>query len=123
VHGNWKFDNLGSHPDGRTILLDWGENTGRAPGLFDLAWYLAINCRRLPESKEDAIEHYRAALSALGIATADWWDRQVSLALIGAFLQLGWEKALGPYDDELRWWDESIQRGATALSTASTSRP
>ena len=24
VHGDWKAGNLGSHPDGRTILLDWG---------------------------------------------------------------------------------------------------
>ena len=23
VHGNWKLGNLGRHPDGRTILLDW----------------------------------------------------------------------------------------------------
>jgi hypothetical protein len=23
VHGDWKMGNLGSHPDGRTILLDW----------------------------------------------------------------------------------------------------
>jgi aminoglycoside phosphotransferase (APT) family kinase protein len=24
IHGDWKFGNLGAHPDGRTILLDWG---------------------------------------------------------------------------------------------------
>ena len=58
VMGNWKLDNLGTDPEGRTILLDW-EMPGRGPALTDLAWYLAINCRRLPHSKEEAIATYR----------------------------------------------------------------
>ena len=49
VMGNWKLDNLGTDPEGRTILLDW-EMPGRGPALTDLAWYLAINCRRLPQA-------------------------------------------------------------------------
>ena len=36
IHGDWKFGNLGAHPDGRTILLDWGW-PGRAAPLTDLA--------------------------------------------------------------------------------------
>jgi hypothetical protein len=28
VHGDWKAANLGSHPDGRTVLLDFGEAPG-----------------------------------------------------------------------------------------------
>ncbi len=53
VHGNWKLDNLGTDAEGRTVLLDW-ELPGRGAPLSDLAWYLAINCRRLPQSKEAA---------------------------------------------------------------------
>ena len=68
VHGNWKLGNLGTDDDGRTVLIDW-ESPGRAPRLSDLAWYLAINCRRLPTSKEDAIAAYREALERRGIDT------------------------------------------------------
>ena len=57
VHGNWKFGNLGTDGDGRTVLLDW-EGTGRTAATLDLSWYLAINCRRIPESKEAAIAAY-----------------------------------------------------------------
>jgi aminoglycoside phosphotransferase (APT) family kinase protein len=53
VHGDWKAGNLGSHPDGRTILLDWAV-PGIAPGCIDLAWYVCLNRARLPESKEAA---------------------------------------------------------------------
>lgn len=31
VHGDWKAGNLGSTPDGRTILLDWGGRAGSRP--------------------------------------------------------------------------------------------
>jgi hypothetical protein len=99
VHGDWKAGNLGVHPDGRTVLLDWGW-PGRAGPLVDLAWYLAVNCDRLPESKEDAISAYRDRLEHHGIETAGWFDRQLELALLGGFLQLGWSKS-GP---ELQWW-------------------
>ena len=64
VHSNWKLDNLGTDDDGRTVLLDW-EQPGRGAPLSDLAWYLAINCRRLPQSKEDSIAAYRQALEGL----------------------------------------------------------
>ena len=58
VHGNWKLDNLGTDSSGRTVLFDW-ELPGLGAPLSDLAWYLAINCRRLPQSKEAAIDAYR----------------------------------------------------------------
>src|SRR5256885_8149222 len=58
IHGDWKAGNLGSRPDGRTILLDWGW-PGRAAPLVDLSWYLAVNCDRLPTSKEDTITAFR----------------------------------------------------------------
>jgi len=105
IHGDWKAGNLGGHPDGRTILLDWGW-PGRAAPLVDLAWYLAVNCDRLPISKEQTLADYRRHLAAYGIATSGWWDRQQELALLGGFLQLGWSKTGDPA--ELGWWLERI---------------
>lgn len=105
VHSNWKLDNLGTDGEGRTVLLDW-EQPGRRAALSDLAWYLAINCRRLPQGKQAAIGAYRDALEHCGIDTAPWWDRQLALCLLGALVQFGWEKALGGYDEELAWWEE-----------------
>jgi hypothetical protein len=114
VHGNWKLDNLGTDDRDRTVLLDW-ELPGRGAGASDLAWYLAINCRRLPTSKEQAIDSYRAALARRGIDTDAWWERQLGLCLVGAMVQFGWEKALGGYDDELAWWEEQVLRAAPLL--------
>ena len=104
VHSNWKLDNLGTDSAGRTVLLDW-EQSGRGAALSDLAWYLAINCRRLPQAKEDSIVAYRAALEGCGVDTGPWWDRQLALSLLGALVLFGWEKALGGYDEELAWWE------------------
>jgi hypothetical protein len=115
VHGNWKLDNLGTDDAGRTVLLDW-EIPGRAAPASDLAWYLAINCRRLPVGKEATIELYREALERHGVETGGWWDRQLALCLVGALVQFGWEKALGGYDDELAWWEERAVAGQAMLA-------
>jgi hypothetical protein len=115
VHSNWKLDNLGTDADSRTVLLDW-EQPGRGAALSDLAWYLAINCRRLPQGKQDAITAYRQALEEYGISTEAWWDRQLALCLLGALVQFGWEKALGGYDEELAWWETQALRAAPLLS-------
>jgi hypothetical protein len=114
VHSNWKLDNLGTDADGRTVVLDW-EQPGRGAPLSDLAWYLAINCRRLPQGKEDSIAAYRRALEEHGISTEAWWDRQLALCLLGALVQFGWEKALGGYDEELAWWETQAVRAAPLL--------
>jgi len=114
VHGNWKLDNLGTDDAGRTVLLDW-EQPGRGAPLSDLAWYLAINCRRLPQPKEDSIIAYRTALEACGVSTEPWWDRQLALCLLGALVQFGWEKALGGYDEELAWWEREAVQAAPLL--------
>ena len=114
VHSNWKLDNLGTDDQGRTVLLDW-EQPGLGAPLSDLAWYLAINCRRLPQSKEASIEAYRAALEECGISTGGWFGRQLALCLLGAVVQFGWEKALSGYDDELRWWEEQAVQAAALL--------
>ena len=112
VHGDWKFGNLGSWPDGKTVLLDWGW-PGEAGPCVDLAWYLAVNCDRLPESKEDSIAAYRSSLERRGIETAPWWDRHLELALLGGFIQLGWSKPGNPA--ELGWWTERTTPTARAL--------
>jgi len=115
VHSNWKLDNLGTDDAGRTVVLDW-EQPGVGAPLSDLAWYLAINCRRLPQPKETAISVYRDALEHCGIATGQWWDRQLGLCLLGAMVQFGWEKALGGYDEELAWWEAKAVQAAPLLS-------
>jgi len=111
LHGDWKMGNLGSHPDGRTVLLDW-TLPGAGPACWDLCWYLALNRARLPEAKEAAISRFRAALEDRGIATAAWWQEQLDLCLIGIMATFGWEKALGDAA-ELSWWEARVA-GAVA---------
>jgi aminoglycoside phosphotransferase (APT) family kinase protein len=115
VHGDWKAANIGSHPDGRTILLDFGEVPGEASPIADLAWYLALNADLLPESKDLSVDRYRAALERHGVSTARWWDAAVSLEVLGAMVQFGWEKALGGAGPELTWWEERALQGARLL--------
>ena len=113
VHGDWKMGNLGSHPDGRTILLDCAY-PGEGSACHELGWYLAINRSRLPETKEATIERFRAGLEHHGVDTAGWWDRQLDLSLFATLVLFGWEKALGD-DAELGWWVERARRGAGLL--------
>ena len=110
LHGDWKMGNLGTHPDGRTILLDWAY-PGSGPACWDLCWYLALNQARLPEPKEMAISRFRAELEAGGVATGSWWDAQLDLCLIGIMATFGWEKALGN-DTELSWWEARVAGAA-----------
>jgi hypothetical protein len=113
LHGDWKMGNLGRHPDGRTILLDWAY-PGSGPICWDLGWYLALNRARLPESKEDAIERFRGDLERRWIDTGRWWDLQLSVALFAIIACFGWEKALGDRD-ELAWWEQRGIEGARRL--------
>jgi hypothetical protein len=110
LHGDWKMGNLGAHPDGRTILLDWAY-PGSGPACWDLCWYLALNRARLPESKEAAISRFRAALEDNGIDTGRWWEQQLDLCVIGIMATFGWEKALGDAD-ELAWWENRVAEAA-----------
>jgi hypothetical protein len=118
VHGDWKAANLGTHEDGRTVLLDFGEAPGEASPLADLSWYLALNTTLLPESKDATLDSYRRSLERHGVATADWWDDAVALELLGCMLQFGWEKALGGPGPELSWWEARVERGARRLARA-----
>lgn len=101
---------MGAGTDGRTVLIDW-TYPGSGPIAHDLAWYLALNRARLPESKEETIGALGAALRAHGIDTAGWYERQVQLCLLGCLVEFGWEKALGE-DEELGWW---CDRAAEAI--------
>jgi hypothetical protein len=114
LHGDWKLGNVGVGPDGRTILLDW-TYPGAGPIAHDLGWYLALNRRRLPEPKEDAIDALRGSLERRGIDTAPWWDAQVAICLLGTVVQFGWEKALGD-DEELGWWCDRVRDGERWLA-------
>jgi aminoglycoside phosphotransferase (APT) family kinase protein len=113
VAGDWKLGNLGSRPDGRTIVLDWAY-PGQAPPCWELAWYLALNRSRLPEAKEATIERYRRGLERRGVETGDWWDRQLGLCLVGIMATFAWEKAVGD-EDELVWWTSAALAGARWL--------
>ena len=110
LHGDWKMGNLGSHPGGRTILLDWAY-PGAGPACWDLCWYLALNRARLPETKEATIGRFRADLEAHGIDTTGWFDSQLDLCLIAIMVTFGWEKALGD-EGELRWWEQRVSEAA-----------
>lgn len=115
VHGDSKMGNLGRHPDGRTILIDWAL-PGQSVGCMELAHYLALNRARIPAgfTPEATIGEYRAALERRGIDTAGWWERQLALSLLGIMVLLGWEKALGPPDD-LAWWEARVLEGPDLL--------
>jgi hypothetical protein len=129
IHGDWKLGNLGltdGCPAPRTVLLDWAI-VGLAPPAVDLAWYLAVNSARLPITREATIDTYMRCLrDVLGDRFArSWWEPQLDLALLGAFLQIGWSKVLGARSedpavhareqDEVRWWSECVPRGARCL--------
>jgi hypothetical protein len=97
------------------VLIDWAY-VGEGYACHELAWYLALNRARLPRghTKESTIDDFRAALERHGVATGDWFDRQLGLCLLGALAQFGWEKALGD-DTELGWWCERARAGAGLL--------
>ena len=120
LQGDWKMGNLGRHPDGRTILLDWAY-PGSGPVLWDLCWYLALNAARLPISKEDTIEAFRASLERRGVRTAGWFELQRDLCLLGVAACFGWEKAVGD-DAELRWWEARALAATTHVADAYATR-
>jgi hypothetical protein len=113
VAGDWKLGNLGSRTDGRTVVLDWAY-PGEAPPCWELAWYLALNRSRLPQSKEATIAAYRNALEQHGLDTTDWFERQLGLCLVGIMATFAWEKAVGD-EHELRWWETAVLAGASYL--------
>jgi aminoglycoside phosphotransferase (APT) family kinase protein len=112
LQGDWKMGNLGRGPDGKVVLVDWDRPTIGAPAV-ELAWYLGVNCDRMPESKEAATARYRDALEGHGIETGPWWDTQFDLACLGALLQFGWSKVGQP--EEFGWWATAAARAVAHL--------
>ena len=110
IHADWKLGNLGSHPDGRTVVLDWAF-PGAASWSLDLAWYLAVNCDLMPHTKEEAIDAYRDALLSRGVDVGSWWDQQLECGLLGALVFLGWSKT----GAELDWWADRVERAVGYL--------
>ena len=106
-----------SGTSGVTPTAGRSSSTGRmpwsGPPCADLVHYVVLNQARLPvgHRKEDAFDAYRDALVAQGIDTEPWFERQLALCILGAMLQLGWEKALGD-DAELEWWTARARDGA-----------
>jgi aminoglycoside phosphotransferase (APT) family kinase protein len=119
LHGDSKVANLGTLPDGRTVLIDWSL-CGEGPPLAELAHYIGLNTRRLPvgHTKDDAITAYRQALERAGVSTDGWWDRQLRLCLLGLMVQLAWEKAFDDTGEELAWWSARVPEGLAELDRA-----
>ena len=107
LHGDLKLANLGLAP-GRVVVIDWGPQTSWGPPAMDYAWYLAINGASIGASFDELLDDVR---NAAGNAHD---EDALRLALLGALVQLGWEKALGATADDdgvrrrersgLEWW-------------------
>jgi hypothetical protein len=119
LHGDTKFGNLGTGPDGRTVMIDWSQ-TGAGPPLAEIAHSLALNRARIPPelARDATVDAYRAALERHGVDTAPWFDRQLELCLVGVMLQLGWEKAFDQTGEELSWWRDRTLDTARELARA-----
>jgi len=130
VHSDVHRANLGIERGERPqlILLDWTRPILTVPTV-DLAYYLAlIPSRSLPTSFEQAIEIYKQRLiSRLGDRFNElWWQPQLELSLLGAFLLMGCFKAyFAAHADsesqrvveraDLGWWSEQARAGARWL--------
>jgi hypothetical protein len=120
IQGDLKFGNLGLAPD-RVIFLDWGTQTGVAPPAVEFAWYLVINGARIDAPREAVLDDVRAV-------SGDRHDeRALDLALLGALVQLGFNKAYDAVesgDDAVRareqadldWWVATGRRVLDAWS-------
>jgi hypothetical protein len=118
LHGDPKMANLGVTTDGRRlVLLDWGTLAAYGPPAIDFAWYLAINKAAIGLDHAQLLEDARTYLAPVD-------EDALRLALLGALVQLGWEKALGATDDDpairqresdgLAWW---IDRAREAVES------
>ncbi len=119
LHGDTKLGNLGTGPDGRTIMIDWSQS-GAGPPLAEITHQLALNRARIPRelARDATVDTYRAALERHGFDTASWFERQLALCLVGVMLQLAWEKAYDETGEELTWWRDRTIDTARELSRA-----
>lgn len=129
VHGDWRHANLAWQPQqSQLVLLDW-QLAAAAPPAVELGRCLITNSPLLPVSKEETVEIYRQALAArLGDRfSAEWWEPQLALGLLGGFLQDGWalllkathwhagEKHRAHWQADLPWWIARVREGARWL--------
>jgi len=79
---------------------------------------LALNRARIPAgyAHDVTIDAYRTALERHGVDTEGWFERQLALCLVGAMLQLGWEKAFDETGTELAWWRDRTVDTARELA-------
>lgn len=129
IHGDWRLANIGylrgAHP--RLVLLDWARPTCTGAAV-ELAYYLVTSARQMPHSPERTIELYKQQLARRleDRFQETWWQPQMALGLLGAFLMIGCFKAWGAVhapqkDEQLRreaelvWWTEQARAGAKWL--------
>ena len=119
LHGDTKVSNMGTGPDGRTILVDWAQS-GAGPPLVEVVHSLALNRARIPHelARDATVDAYRAALERHGVETSPWFERQLALCLVGVMLQLAWEKAFDETGEELTWWRDHTVDTARELARA-----
>jgi hypothetical protein len=107
VHGDLRLHNMGLADD-RVVLLDW-EIAGPGPLTSDFAWYLIISATRIDATRDEIVDDFHAISGDL------FDDRALDLAVIGALLSLGWNKAIDIVENpdpalreqeraDLDWW-------------------
>jgi hypothetical protein len=120
LHGDLKVANLGFEGQ-RVVMLDWGTLSGMGPPAVEYAWFLAVNSAAISASLDELHDDVLEALRPDDKAA-------LPLALLGALVQLGWEKALLATSDDatirarertgLRWWwaraTEALERWSPA---------
>jgi hypothetical protein len=107
VHGDLATVNMAIDSDD-LVLLDWGL-PAMAPGAVDVARFIAGCSSVVDLSREETIEAYADA------AGAAYHEPAMRLALLAAFVFLGWNKALDAAEhpdpavrdrerEDLEWW-------------------
>jgi hypothetical protein len=120
LHGDPKLGNVGLAED-TVVLIDWGALTGMGPAAVDFAWYLAANATRISATHDELLEDFRSLYN-------ERHDEDcLRLALLGALVQLGWNKALEAVDNvdegvrrrevaHLQWWVARAREGLDVWS-------
>jgi aminoglycoside phosphotransferase (APT) family kinase protein len=114
VHGDFRFANLGLRED-RVVVIDWGSSCVAGPAALDLAWYLIVGATRIDATRDDVIDDF------IALEGPRHDPRALGLALVGAFAQLGWNKALDVLENDdpvvrvreradLDWWVARVRR-------------
>jgi hypothetical protein len=144
LHGDMKLANVAFVDDRQVALIDW-QLTALAPVAVELGWMLVTNSASLPETPQDVLTRYTAALAAIGgspIRLVEPYDPaiaypasalQATIGDVPAPLYRSAEQVLGPWEVQLdliwiiglllRGWRKGLdtQAGAVLGSGASAS--